>query len=167
MVWFTLLMSVYISSNLMANHTIGCQYCMPYECFYYSFIVVCLTLLVGCQEEHLTCKKLSVKVLSGEVQIICMWSSWCYCHPIISCFIKIQNSLTCLVPAYPDCAWKEAVKQVSLVVCLTDVGGGLRCPGDINNWTARVRVKCVQRNTASGAAGSSSLRPRVSTLCTR
>ena len=70
------------------------------------------------------------------------------------------------MPAYPDCAGKEAIKQVSVVVCLTNVGGGLWCPGDINNWTARVRVKCVQRNTASGAAGSSSLRPRVSTLCT-
>ena len=26
---------------------------------------------------------------SDEVQIICIWSSWCNCHPIISCFIKI------------------------------------------------------------------------------
>ena len=24
---------------------------------------------------------------------ICIWSSWCHCHPIISCFIKIQNGL--------------------------------------------------------------------------
>jgi len=23
------------------------------------------------------------------VQMICIWSSWCHCHPIISCFIKI------------------------------------------------------------------------------
>jgi len=22
--------------------------------------------------------------------MICIWSSWCHCHPIISCFIKIQ-----------------------------------------------------------------------------
>jgi len=27
----------------------------------------------------------------SEVQMICIWSSWCYCHPVISCFIKIQN----------------------------------------------------------------------------
>jgi len=39
------------------------------------------------------------------------------CHPIISCFIKIQNSLTFLVLAYPVCPGKEAVKQVS--VCPT------------------------------------------------
>ena len=39
-------------------------------------------------------KKLSVDVLAwlsvwSEVQMICIWSSWCHCHPIISCFIKI------------------------------------------------------------------------------
>jgi len=21
----------------------------------------------------------------GEMQMICIWSSWCHCHPIISC----------------------------------------------------------------------------------
>ena len=25
--------------------------------------------------------------------MICIWSSWCHCHSIISCFSKIQNSL--------------------------------------------------------------------------
>jgi len=35
----------------------------------------------------------------SEVQMICIWSSWCHCHPIISCFIKIQTVLTFLVPA--------------------------------------------------------------------
>ena len=25
--------------------------------------------------------------------LICIWSSWCHCHPIISCFSKIQNGL--------------------------------------------------------------------------
>jgi len=43
-------------------------------------------------------------------------SSWCDCHHVISCFIKIQIGLTFLVPAYPDCPGKEAVKLVS--VCL-------------------------------------------------
>ena len=28
------------------------------------------------------------------MQMICIWSSWCHCHPIISRFIKIQNSLS-------------------------------------------------------------------------
>jgi len=26
---------------------------------------------------------------SSEVQTICVWCSWCHCHPIISCFIKM------------------------------------------------------------------------------
>jgi len=29
----------------------------------------------------------------SEVQMICIWSSWCHFHPIISCFIKIQHGL--------------------------------------------------------------------------
>ena len=49
----------------------------------------------------------------SEVQMICIWSSWCHCHPIISCFIKIQNGLTFPVPAYPGCPGKEAIKRVS------------------------------------------------------
>ena len=31
--------------------------------------------------------------LRSEVQKICIWFSWCHWHPIISCFIEIQNSL--------------------------------------------------------------------------
>jgi len=82
-----------------------------------------LTLLVRRQEEHPACKKfLSDEVLAWssvwcDVQMICMWSSWRHCHPIISCLIKIQIGLTFLVPAYPGCPGKEAVKQVS--VCLS------------------------------------------------
>ena len=26
----------------------------------------------------------------SEVQMICIWSSWCHCHPIISCFVKTR-----------------------------------------------------------------------------
>jgi len=29
----------------------------------------------------------------SEMQMICIRSSWCHCHPIISCFSKIQNGL--------------------------------------------------------------------------
>jgi len=57
-----------------------------------------LTLLVGQQEGHPACKKLIGKVLVwlsvlSEVQMICIWSSWCHCHPIISCSSTIQNGL--------------------------------------------------------------------------
>ena len=45
-----------------------------------------LTLLVGWQEGHLACIKLSGEVLAwlsvwGKVQI-CIWPSWCHCHSL-------------------------------------------------------------------------------------
>jgi len=47
----------------------------------------------------------------SKVQVICIWSSCCHCHLIISYyFIKIQNGLTFLVLAYPGCAGKGAVE---------------------------------------------------------
>jgi len=75
-----------------------------------------LTRLVGRQEEHLACKKLSDEVLVwlsvySKVQMLCIWSSWCHCHPIISCFITILNGLT-----FPGCPGKKAIKW--LPVCL-------------------------------------------------
>jgi len=76
-----------------------------------------LTPLVGYREEHPACKKLSDAVLvwlsvCSEVQIICIWSSWCHCHTIISYFIKVQIGLIFLVPAYRGFPGKEAVKWV-------------------------------------------------------
>jgi len=56
-------------------------------------------------------KKLSDEVLAklyiwSEMQVICVWSSWCQCHRIV-CFIKIQIGLIVLVPVYPDCPGKK------------------------------------------------------------
>jgi len=53
----------------------------------------------------------------SEMQMICIWSSWCHCHPVISCCIKIQIDLIFLVPAYRSCPGKEAVERVS--VCMS------------------------------------------------
>jgi len=83
-----------------------------------------LILLVVHQEEHPACKKLSAEVLAkltvwSKVQIICIWSSWCHHHPIVFRCIKIRTGLTMLVPRYPDCHGKEAVKSMS--VCLSIV----------------------------------------------
>jgi len=83
-----------------------------------SLQFIALTLLVGHQEEHLTCKKLSDEVLvslsvRSEVQMICIWSSCCHCNPVICCFIKIQIDFAFLVLAYPGCPEKEAIKRVS------------------------------------------------------
>jgi len=65
----------------------------------------------------------------SEVQMICVPSSWCHCHPIISCFTKIQIRLTFLIPAYPVCPGKEAAKCVSVIylsvffTCIELLGG--------------------------------------------
>jgi len=64
-----------------------------------------LTPLVGWQEGHPACKKLSGGVLVwlsvwGEVQI-CMWPSWCHCHSLSLSLSKIQTGFTFLVPAHP------------------------------------------------------------------
>ena len=70
-----------------------------------------LTLLVGWQEGHPACKKLSGGVLA--------WLSvWSEVHmtqlmPLlltVSCSSKIQIGFTFLVPAYPGCPGKDAVK---------------------------------------------------------
>jgi len=67
-----------------------------------------LTLLAWRQEGYPVCETLEwwgagMVVCLEQGAVICIWSSWCHCHPIISCFIKIQIGLTFLVPAYPGC----------------------------------------------------------------
>ena len=52
----------------------------------------CFTLLVGWQEEHPVCKKLSDGVLAwlsvwSEVQT-CIWPSWCQCHSLSLASVK-------------------------------------------------------------------------------
>jgi len=75
-----------------------------------------LTLLVGRKEQHPVWKKLSDEVLAwlsvwSKVQVICIWFSWWHCQSIISCFIKIHDWCNLfLVPVFPGCPGKEAVK---------------------------------------------------------
>jgi len=61
-----------------------------YSIFPYAFSA--LTLLVGWQEGHLACKKLSSGVLAWlsvwcEVQTF-IWPSWCYCHSLSLASVK-------------------------------------------------------------------------------
>ena len=79
-----------------------------------------LMLLVVQQEEHPARKTLSDEVLAwlsvwSEVQMICIWSSWCHCHPIISCFVKIQNGSAFLVPATQVVLEKRPLNGCSVV----------------------------------------------------
>ena len=63
-----------------------CQYCS--NCKPFS----ALTLLVGRQEGHPVCKKLSGRVLAwlyvwSEVQT-CIWPNWCHCHSLSLASVK-------------------------------------------------------------------------------
>jgi len=65
-----------------------------------------LTLLVGRQEGHPACKKLSGEVLAQLMPL-----------PLpVSCFSKIQIGFTFLVPAHPGSPGKRAVKRVCVCV---------------------------------------------------
>ena len=64
--------------------TVSCNSQSPFQCWYRRHRVAFSTsaLLVGCQEEHPACKKLSGEVLVWlsvwkVVHIVCIWSSWC------------------------------------------------------------------------------------------
>jgi len=72
-----------------------------------------------------------VKKLSGgvwawlsvwsKVQMICMWSKWCHCHPIISCFVKTQNGYL-FRSGLPMLSWKKRLLNgcsVAVVVLLS------------------------------------------------
>ena len=83
-----------------------------------------LTLLAGRQEGYPACKKLWVArywrgYLSGvRHKMICIWSSWCHCQPIICCSSKIQKVIF-LVPAYPGCPGKRPINECSVAVVVT------------------------------------------------
>ena len=113
-----------------------CHHCTAHRVMDIAYLSGCLsafsasTPVVGHQEEHLACRKLSDEVMAwlslwNKMQMICVWSSWCHCHPTISCFIKIQICLTFLVPASTGCRGKEVMKWVSVcelvLVCAFDL----------------------------------------------
>ena len=67
--------------------------CLYLHCLYlYCFVFSALTLLVGRQEGHPACKKLSGWVLAwlsvwSEMQT-CIWPSWCHCHSLSLASVK-------------------------------------------------------------------------------
>jgi len=82
-----------------------------------------LTLLVGRQEGHPACKKLSGDVLAWLS--VCSEVQTCICHLLmplpltVSCFSKIQIGFTFLVPAHPGSPRKRAVKRMYVCVMLS------------------------------------------------
>jgi len=67
---------------------------------------------------HLACKKLSDEVLS-EVQMILHIVQLMPLQPHCLLLLTIQDSLTFLVPAYPGCTGKGAIKWMSVCLLLT------------------------------------------------
>ena len=69
--------------------------CVFFQCWFVSVTDIAfsaLTLLVGRQEGHPACKKLSGGVLVwlsvwSEVQT-CIWHSWCHCHSLFPASVK-------------------------------------------------------------------------------
>jgi len=73
----------------------------------------------GHQEERPACNICEWWVLAwlsvcSEVQMVSsILSRWCHCHPIISCFIKIQNSSAFLVDNHNRCEWVNVSSDTS------------------------------------------------------
>ena len=95
---------------------------VPY--YFLSDSFSALTLLVGRQEGHPACKKLSGGVLAwlsawSEVQI-CIWPSWYHCHSLSLASVKSRLVFTFLVLAHLGSPGKRAVKRVCVCVCVCD-----------------------------------------------
>jgi len=78
------------------------------------FAFSALMLLVGWQEGHPVCKKLSGMVLAwlsvwSKVQT-CIWPNWCHCDSL-SLASVIQIGFTFLVPAYLGCPGKGPLNR--------------------------------------------------------
>ena len=86
-----------------------------------SMIYTALMLLVGRQEGHPACKKLSGGVLVwssvwSEMQT-CIWPSWCHCHSLSLASVKSRLVLPfwyCLTRVVPE----KGVKRVCVCVCV-------------------------------------------------
>jgi len=97
-------------------------------CCYNILLVVCytvyafsaLTLLVGRQEGHPACKKLSSGVLPWlsvwSWMQTCIWPSWCHCHSLSLASVKSGLVFAFLVPGSPGI---RAVKRVCVYVFVT------------------------------------------------
>jgi len=99
-------------------------YCYFWAYAFFLFLVYsafsALTLLVGRQEGHPVCKKLSGGVLAwlfvwSDVKI-CIWPSWCHCHSLSLAPIKSRLVFTFLVPAHLGRPRQRAIKRVCLCV---------------------------------------------------
>ena len=120
-----------------------------------------LTLLVGQQEGHPACKKLSGGVLAwlsvwSTVQT-CKWPSWCHCHSLSLASVKSRL----VVPAHPGSPGQRAVKQVC--VCVMKV---LYYLDQNRNEKAQSPIKKLLQSQATHAiTAQSQLMPQMQFAC--
>jgi len=62
-----------------------------------------------------------------EVQMICIWFSWCHCHPIISCSSKIQNGLHLWWQLNCNINMKALLSSGSLLLLDLDFASKVNC----------------------------------------
>jgi len=79
----------------------------------------------------------------SEVQIICIWSSWCHCHPIIFCSRKIQKDSPFLVPAYASCPGKKLLNGCSVVVVVIFISDYTECCDTVGWVWPSIRCRIV------------------------
>jgi len=122
------------------------------NCITCTFAFSALTLLVGRQEGHPACKKLSGEVLAwlsvwSEVQTCIAYAHLMPLPLTVSCFSKIQIGFTFLVPAYPGCPGKRAVKRVCVcAVASTQSRPCLRAKSLRSRPGRRCRHSCVPKS---------------------
>jgi len=145
--WSTANQHVYLSASIpesrCANFT---KFLMHY--FVWPNAFSALKLLVGWQEGHPACKKLSGGVLArlfvwSDVQI-CIWPSWCHCHSLSLASVKSRLVFPFLVPAHLGSSRKRAVKWVCDCVCVCRLTWVVPDKGPLNGCVFCVTMRsCV------------------------
>ena len=145
---------------------------LNFFCVVDTFAFSALTLLVGRQEGHPACKKLSGGMLVwlsvwSEVQT-CIWSSWCHCHSLSLASVKSRLVLPFwyrLIWVVPD---KGPLNVCVVAVVVTTVGlcthfyrnlKRVECAGtrghEAGVWELMEKDECCWDSDAATTAGRS------------
>ena len=75
----------------------------------------CETFLPKIIKIHICILELQLKMSGIFFMRQCIWSVLCHCHPIISCFVKME-CVTFLILVYPSWHGKDSIEQVLLLL---------------------------------------------------
>ena len=137
--WRLLLMSCQtVCSVILPRRAVSRTVCCLWWC-----ALSALTLLVGWQEGHPACKKLSGGVMAwlsvwSEVQT-CIWPSWCHCHSLSLASVKSRLVL----PFWYRSTW-VVLEKGPLNRCVCVVCEAVACSGEVSYgvcwWVLRPRT---------------------------